>query len=122
MQPEELRPQCGLSENAVSKYGATITAIITTTLAQPEDTYPTLKRPTRLNKADGISLENLKNLISLKCELLGIAPTLIGNSAELKMLVKTLNAKKGSEPKQLRQTEGWRKSILEDFFRHNRDK
>jgi len=122
LESEELRPQCGLSEKAVSRYGKTITAIIATTLAQSESTYPELKRPTRLGKTDNAALDNLKSLISLKCELLGIDPTLIGNSAELKLLVKTLNAKRTGELKQLRQTEGWRKSFLEDFFRRNREK
>lgn len=119
---EELRPLGGLSEKAVSKYGTTVGKIVTTTLAQPESGYPELKRPARLNKADGEALEKLKGLIALKGELLGVAPTLIGNSSELKTLVKTLNTKKANAPKQLRQTEGWRKSFLEDFFRLNRKK
>ncbi len=119
---EDLRTQGGLSEKAVSKYGPTVTKIVSTTLAQPENGYPEVKRPTRLNKADGEALEKLKGLITLKGDLLGVAPTLIGNSSELKTLVKTLNTRTAKTPKQLRQTEGWRKSFLEDFFRLNRKK
>jgi ribonuclease D len=65
-------------------------------------------------------MENLHNLIALKCELLGIAPSLVGNSSELKRLVKTLNSTKKDEPEQLRQTDGWRKQFLEDYFRQTR--
>lgn len=119
---EELRSEGGLSEKAVSKYGTTIAKIVSTTLAQPQHSYPEVKPSTRLNKADTAALEELKGLITLKGELLGVAPTLIGNSSELKTLVKTLNTRKAEAPAQLRQTEGWRKSFLEDFFRLNRNK
>ena len=67
-------------------------------------------------------MEKLNNLIALKCELLGIAPSLVGNASELKRLVKTLNTTKKNEPDQLRQTDGWRKHFLEDFLRQSRKK
>jgi len=50
---------------------------------------------------------------------LGIAPGLIGNVSELKLLITTLNDNKNQASHQLRQTEGWRKCFLEDFFRQN---
>ncbi len=118
--PEHLKSTTGLSEKSRKKYGETLAAIVETTLNQQEATYPDLRRPTRLSKTDKISLEKLNKLIDLKCELLGIAPGLIGNSSELKLLVKTLSGIKTEKPEQLRQTEGWRKSFLEDFFRQNR--
>jgi ribonuclease D len=118
--PEDLKSNTGLSERSRKKYGETLAAIVETTLNQKEATYPDLRRPTRLSKTDKTSLEKLNKLIDLKCELLGIATGLIGNSSELKLLVKTLIGKKTEEPQQLRQTEGWRKSFLEDFFRQNR--
>lgn len=116
---EEQKLHCGLSDNAVAKYGQTVAAIIETTLRQPKDTYPALERPIRLNQADRDALEKLNNLINLKAGMLGIAPGLIGNAAELKLLITTLNAKKSDAAQQLRQTDGWRKSFLEDFFRQN---
>jgi ribonuclease D len=64
-------------------------------------------------------MENLNKLIALKCELLGIAPSLLGNTSELKRLVKTINSTKKNEPDQLRQTNGWRKHFLDDFLRQN---
>ncbi len=116
---EDQKLRCGLSDNAIAKYGKIITGIIETTLSQPIDTFPALERPIRLNQADRDGLEKLGNLINLKAGLLGIAPGLIGNAAELKLLITTLNAKKATASHQLRQTEGWRKSFLEDFFRQN---
>ena len=116
---EELKLQCGLSDNATAKYGKIIADIIGTTLSQPVDTFPALERPIRLNQTDREGLKKLENLINLKAGLLGIAPGLIGNASELKLLIIMLNAKKAEASQQLRQTDGWRKSFLEDFFRQN---
>ncbi|MDK9708805.1 MAG: ribonuclease D [Desulforhopalus sp.] len=117
---EEQKLHCGLSDKAVGKYGKIIAAVIESALSQPVDTFPIPERPSRLNQADREALEKLNNLITLKAGLLGIAPGLVGNSSELKLLVTTLNAKKPEVSQQLRQTEGWRKSFLEDFLRQRR--
>jgi ribonuclease D len=118
----DLKAKTRLSEKATAKYGKTIAAIIKTTLEQQESTYPDPHHSIRLSKSDKIGTENLNKLIALKCELLGIDPGLIGNSSELKRLVKTINSTKQDEPEQLRQTDGWRKHFLEDYFRQNRKK
>jgi ribonuclease D len=119
---EDLRSKTGLSEKATAKYGKNIIAIIETTIEQPDSTYPEQHGSIRLNDHEKLSLEKLNKLIVLKCDLLGIAPGLLGNGSELKLLVKTLNTSKAEDPKQLRQTDGWRKHFLEDFFRQNRKK
>ncbi len=120
--PIDLTPKAGLSVKATTKYGKTLAAIVVTTLAQQESTYPEPHPNIRLSKSEKSSMEKLNNLIGLKCELLGIAAGLVGNVSELKRLVKTLNATQQDEPEQLRQTDGWRKHFLEDFFRQNRKK
>jgi len=116
---EELKVACGLSDNAIAKYGKAVNAIIEATLRQSIDTYPPLERPIRLSQTDRNALENLNNLINLKAGVLGIAPGLVGNAGELKLLVTTLNTSNHEAAQQLRQTEGWRKSFLDDFFRQN---
>jgi len=119
---DDLKRKTGLSDRAAAKYGDTLTSIIETTLGQNEATYPTLQHPVRLSKNDRKGMEKLNKLIELKCDLLGIAPGLLGNTSELKLLVKTLNTTKNDNLEQLRQTDGWRKHFLEDFFRQNRKK
>ncbi|SDO81140.1 ribonuclease D [Desulforhopalus singaporensis] len=116
---QELAEKTSISARAVKQFGEVVTAIVDTTLAQDNSTYPQPKRAIRLSKSDKESLERLNNLIDLKCQLLGIAPSLLGNSNELKRLIKTLRGKKSFEFKQLKQTAGWRKNFLEDFFRQN---
>jgi ribonuclease D len=114
-----LKTKVGLSEKAAAKYGKIIVAIIETTQGQQESSYPEPHYSVRLTQKDKTGMENLHNFIALKCDLLGIAPSLLGNSSELKRLVKTLHSTKKDEPEQLRQTDGWRKHFLEDFFRQN---
>lgn len=116
----ELEEHGTLSAKAARKYGQTVTAIVTATLRQPEESYPQIQQQIRLSQSDKAALDKLHNLIALKGRLLGIDPALVGNSSELKLLVKTINSKRSTEPQQLRQTEGWRKSFLEDFFRQSR--
>ncbi len=117
---EELRQQCGLSAKAVNKYGPTLCAIVTTTLNQSDTTYPPLQTTLKLGKDEKTTLRELKQLISLKCEMLGIDPALVGNASELKNLVKTLKSRQTTKiTRQFRQTEGWRKCLLNDFFRKN---
>lgn len=117
--PEDQRGLCGLSEKAVSRYGVILSTIIENTLKQPPDTYPAMTRPLRLSPSDRQVYEKLTKLIELKAGVLGIAPGLLGNTGELKLLVTALNGKRTALPSQLRQTEGWRKSFLEDFLRHH---
>ena len=124
LQPEDVECLAGktsLSEKAIARYGKNLIAIISATKEQDSSLYPLQKQPARLNNNEKKTLENLNGLISLKCDLLGIAPSLIGNSSELKQLTKTLQANKPKEIEPLRQTSGWRKSFLEDFFRQNRE-
>ena len=118
--PDELKDGIEISDRAVSKYGANIVAIVDQTLRQPEESYPALQRPTRLTPGEREAVEKLNKLIELKSGLLGIAPGLVGNASELKLLVKMLNSHNSHEPRQLRQAEGWRKRFLEDYFRQNR--
>lgn len=117
---EVVRESGILSNRAYNKYGKNIAAIVKETCKQAIDTYPVLQNSVRLNSSQKESLKNLHNLIELKCELLGIAPSLVGSNSELKLLVKMLSSTQERNSIQLKQTEGWRKNLLEDFFKQNR--
>ncbi|BHH83950.1 ribonuclease D [Desulforhopalus sp. 52FAK] len=117
---EILKNKTSLSDKAISRYSNNIIGIVSATKEQDPSHYPEQKLPTRLNSGEKKTLENLNGLIALKCELLGIAPSLIGNASELKQLTRTLRTNKALNIEQLRQTSGWRKSFLEDFFRQAR--
>ena len=109
-----------LSANAFKKYGKTIAAVTDETCRQDPSSFPSVRRSIRLNTRQKKTYEKLNNLIALKCELLGIAPPLVGTSAELKQVVKMLSSNgKMAGNAQLKQTGGWRKTLLEDFFKQN---
>jgi ribonuclease D len=116
---EDLHMKDGLSPKAQKKYGPRLTAIITSVIESEEETYPPLLRSTRLSNRDRETYERLQNLIALKSNLLGIDPALVGNTSELKTLAKLLSNSRAGNIQQLRQTHGWRKSFLEDFFHQN---
>ena len=113
-----LKEKAILSDRAMAKYGDTIAAITDTTCKQSPESYPQINRSIRLSQTEKASLDRLHKYIDLKCELLGIAPGLVGNSNELKQLIKTLRQRSSRPFQQLRQTGGWRKEMVEDFFRN----
>jgi ribonuclease D len=117
---EALRADGALSARAVERYGKTLQAIVENALQIDPATYPPLHQTPRLTTREKETFKKLTGLIALKSELQGIDPALVGNSSELKTLVKILHGKKDDVPKQLRQTEGWRKHFLEDFFQQKR--
>lgn len=117
---EAIGDHSSLSNKGIKKYGTNIGAIVTTTLAQAVESYPPLCRSIRLNSTQKESLQKLNSFIALKCKLLGVAPSLVGSNSELKTLIKILSASNDDNSTQLRQTEGWRKSMLEVFFHQNR--
>ena len=117
---EALKEEEILSAKALSRYSKTIQEIVRQVLQADPATYPTLHQAPRLTAREKETMERLTGLITLKCELQGIDPALVGNSSELKTLVKILHSRNAEPPRQLRQTEGWRKLFLEDFFQHQK--
>lgn len=117
---EEIHDHSALSNKGIKKYGENIAAIVTTTMDQAVESYPPLSRSIRLNSAQKESLQKLNSFIALKCKLLGVAPSLVGSTSELKTLIKILSPSNSGNSRQLRQTEGWRKNLLEVFFHQNR--
>ncbi|PIE73183.1 MAG: ribonuclease D [Deltaproteobacteria bacterium] len=105
-----------LPEKAMCRYGKDILKVVSTALAEDKSTYPRQKERVRLNKQQQSFLENLDGSISLKCELLGIDPSLLGNKNEFKQLAKTLLTEGGAAGIQTRQMSGWRKDFLKGFF------
>ncbi len=115
---ETLKDAGVLSAKALARYGKTVIDIVRQALQADPSTYPALHQAPRLTAREKTSLEKLNGLIALKCQLQGIDPMLVGNSSELKSLVKILQHRNTEPTQPLRQTEGWRKMFLEDFFQN----
>lgn len=105
-----------ISSKALNKYGIEILKICQT---NSRDDSPLPKLPTgeQLTTAEKTKLKELKGLITLKSDILGIDPALIGNTKELKKLVKFLNNDNLTTG---RQGKGWRKEFLTEFVQFHR--
>ncbi|HKJ65751.1 MAG TPA: ribonuclease D [Desulfopila sp.] len=113
---EQLTAKTALSAKAAERWGTTLLEGVKTGLACPTESRPQPDHSVRLNKKNTVMLERLNEFIQLKSTVQGIDPMLIGNSSELKKLVKILN--KSCRTEMVRQMEGWRKTFLIDFFRY----
>jgi len=101
-----------LSEKGYEKYGQQLFQIATNSRKSPLDSDLSQKKH-QLTSKEKNTLQHLKDLIAMKCDILNIDPALIGSSSELKKLVKSLHSGQHSN---LKQTIGWRKELLKDFF------
>lgn len=108
-----------ISIKALERYGEELCQNVTSVLTNQESFFPTPQAKIQLTVHEKDSLQILKDLIQLKCEILNIDPSLIGNSNELKVLVKSIHT---GTTGQLRQTIGWRKEFLKDFFSNHSSK
>lgn len=113
---DRLRHEASLSPKIIDRWGNQLIESIKTGIATPEEARPFLEKTIKLNKKNSKLLERLNEFILLKSSVQGIDPMLIGNSAELKKLVKILSRSCQSE--MVRQMDGWRKTFLNDFFRY----
>jgi len=113
---DQLHRSTTLSARAIENWGSQLIAATQTGLSCPVEDRPELEKPVRLNKNNNQMLDRLHEFIHLKSSVQGIDPTLIGNSNELKKLVKILN--RSCKSKMVRQMEGWRNTFLNDFFRY----
>ena len=104
-----------LSAKAIERWGEHLLTAVQAGITLPENDRPKIDRSVRLNKVNAKMFERLNEFIQLKSNVQGIDPILIGNSSELKKLVKILN--KSCKSQMVRQMEGWRKTFLKDFFR-----
>ncbi len=106
-----------ISDKKAIQWGDSLLAAIRKGLNTPPEQHPIVERSTRLNKTNNETLQRLNEFIRLKSKMQGIDHTLVGNSSELKKLVKILN--KSCKSQMLRQMEGWRKTFLKDFRRYS---
>lgn len=106
----ELITTCELTERKIKRYGKVLISCIQAGLAINEDKYPPSLKNHKLSKKEKTELRRLQNLITLECDIHGIDPALIGNSRNLKSLIK--NDCNLSDCPDLRLSTGWRKELL----------
>ncbi|CAG37526.1 ribonuclease D [Desulfotalea psychrophila] len=115
--PEELA-NTAISTKAAERYGNDICQATARALNKKEVDLPHQQKRSQLSSQEKGALAQLKELITLKCDILGIDPALLGNSNELKKIIQTLYKGKTTH---MRQSFGWRKEFLKDFYQIHRD-
>ena len=100
---------CGeISERTVKSYGDTLINLVRKGQQRPHEDCPSPLRVGKLNQKEKTQLTRLHDYITLKSDVNGIDPPLLGNKSELVKYIR--NAKAPS-----RQNSGWRKEFLAEM-------
>lgn len=102
--------ECGeISEKSVNMYGDRLIQLVNKGLGCPEEECPPLLYQIKLNKKEKTALTGLQDYITLKSDVGGLDPALIGNKNEL------INCIKQTSASSSRQLSGWRKEFLAEM-------
>lgn len=98
--------ECGeISAKTLKNYGDALIQIVTDGKNRMESDCPSTLREMKLTPKEKSELYSLQSFITLKSDVAGIDPALLGNKRELKTLIK-------NSPDPSRQNKGWRKVFL----------
>jgi len=108
-------PQCeGISNNIAVQYGEQLLGLLQTGRLCPEQERPPSLQKAKLNKREQGELKKLQEYIILKSDVLGLDPTLIANTSELRELIRFRNQTAHNFPQKL--AHGWRRNFLEEML------
>ncbi len=114
---EELTKLEILSSKKMNRYGETLVKTAQAALSLDEDQLPESNRRIRLNSKEKAVYDRLAGYLDSTCRARGIDPQMVGNNADLKLLIKNRGSNKRPLPEKL--TEGWRKELLKEFFQQH---
>ncbi len=97
-----------ISSKTVKQYGDTIRQLVKNGENRSKTDLPQTLHSKKLKTGEKASLSNLQEYITLKSDVNGIDPALIGNKSELTKLIRN-----STEPS--RQNKGWRKTFLAEM-------
>lgn len=101
---------CGeISAKSVNAYGDKLIQLVNKGLGRSEEECPPLLRNNKLTKKEKTALAGLQDYITLKSDVNGIDPALIGNKNEL------INCIRHTSSSASRQKSGWRKQFLAEM-------
>ena len=103
-----------LTEKQVQRYGKSLISCVKDGLALEDRDLPATNQRIRLNAQEKVIYEELLDFLNKIYSIQGIDPHLVGNSSELKQLVKYRTS--DTAPLPVKFNSGWRKELLEKFF------
>lgn len=102
--------KCGqISAKSVKAYGETLIRLVNKGLKRPVEDCPPLLSTPKLNTKEKTALAGLQDYITLKSDVIGIDPALIGNKNELLQCIRHISLSTS------RQKTGWRKKFLAEM-------
>ncbi|MGI9536941.1 MAG: ribonuclease D [Desulfocapsaceae bacterium] len=104
-----------LSSKKTNRYGDHLVTLVKNGLALSDDKLPEINRRIKLNGAERSIYERLINFLDEIHRVQGVDPHTIGNTAEFKQLIKHHGKSKVPLPERF--VGGWRRDLLNQFFR-----
>ena len=106
-----------LSPKKLKRYADPIVAAVSNALSLKDTELPPSNRRIRLNGKEKSLYDRMMNYLEKTCADRGVDHQMIGNGAELKQLIK--NRSRGSSSLSEKFKEGWRSSLIGDFFKQH---
>jgi len=103
-----------ITNNVVEQYGQHLLSLMDIARHCPDQDCPPSLQKTKLNKQEQEQLKKIQEYVILKSDVLGLDPSLIGNTAELRALIRSRNQTQQIYPKRL--SFGWRKEFIEEML------
>jgi ribonuclease D len=115
VQSLEAMRQCeALTNNIISQYGPQLMALITKGLLCPAEECPPSLSHAKPNKTEQEELKKLQEYITLKSDVAGLDPSLIGNTSELRAVIRSKKHPGQAYPQRL--AGGWRQRFLAEML------
>lgn len=106
-----------ISTRKMNRYGEAIVNAAGRALSLADSELPESNRRTRLTPREKTLYDRMMKYLEATCSARGVDPQLIGNSGELKLLIRSRG--KNNTPRPEKFKEGWRSDLLNDFFQQH---
>jgi len=112
--PEKMQQSEWITNRTIDQYGEQLITLIKKGMLCSEQNCPPSLHTAKLNKTEQEEVKKIQKYITLKSDVLGLDPALIGNTSELRALIQFQEKTNKIYPKRL--ATGWRHGFLADFF------
>ena len=106
-----------LSARKLNRYGELICTAAGRALSLADRELPESNRRIRLTPREKGLYDRMMKFLEASCSARGVDPQMIGNSSELKLLIRSRGEQNVPRPEKFK--EGWRKDLLNGFFQQH---
>ncbi len=106
-----------LSARKLNRYGEAIVRAAGRALSLADAELPDSSRRIRLTPREKSFYDRMMKYLEATCSARGVDPQLIGNSGELKLLIRSRGEQRALKPEKFKN--GWRNDLLDGFFKQH---